>query len=541
MPDQTSDRAGVREWAGLAALSLPTILLTLDLTVLHLALPKLSATLEPSSTEMLWIADIYGFAIAGLLIFMGSLGDRIGRKRLLLFGAGAFAAVSVVAAYSQSTEMLIAARAVLGVAGATLMPSTLAIIRNMFHNETQRGYAIAIWMTSFMLGGALGPVVGGVMLNWFWWGSVFLMAVPVMGLLLILGPALLPESRDPSPGRIDLLSVVESIAAMLLLVYGIKETAQSGFSGTSLAVIVAGLLIGAVFVRRQTHLSDPLLDLKLFRRRRFSTAVTVQLLAFFTMGGIQLFVMQYLQLVLEFSPLHAGLWSMPSALVSIVASMSAPALAARTSQAAVITGGFLIGAAGMGLLALTTADSGVGWIVLAFVVFSIGLAPVFSLGAGLVVGTAPPERAGAASAIQETSGEIGLAAGMAVLGSVGMAVYRGRLEDAGPGVLERGVLEPGVLERGVLERGVLEPGVLETAKETLAGAVTAGERLGGTSGAALVDAAQEAFVRGFAVISAISVAVLLAAALAVVLALRGARAQHPEAPEDNARPKNVTT
>ena len=225
-------RAGRREWAGLAVIALPCLLATMDLEVLNLAVPALTADLQPSSAQLLWIIDIYGFMVAGSLITMGTLGDRIGRRRLLLIGAAAFGAASVVAAFSTSAEMLIATRALLGVAGATLAPSTLSLIRNMFTDPGQRTVAVAVWATSFSVGAAIGPLLGGVLLEWFWWGSVFLLDVPVMVLLLVVGPVLLPEYKDPGAGRLDLPSAAMSLAAVLLLIYGLKHLALAG-SGRS--------------------------------------------------------------------------------------------------------------------------------------------------------------------------------------------------------------------------------------------------------------------------------------------------------------------
>jgi DHA2 family multidrug resistance protein-like MFS transporter len=256
-------RATRREWIGLAVLALPCLLYAMDLTVLNLAVPRLSADLRPSSAQLLWIVDIYGFTLAGSLITMGALGDRIGRRRLLLAGAAAFGLASVLAAFSASAGMLIAARAVLGVAGATLAPSTLSLIRNMFLEPKQRKLAVSVWITSFSAGGAIGPLLGGVLLRWFWWGSVFLLAVPVMALLLVLGPVLLPEFRDPRPGRLDLLSAALSLAAVLAVIYGLKQLALAGGVWLPVLSVLVGLALGVVFVRRQQRLSDPLLDLRL--------------------------------------------------------------------------------------------------------------------------------------------------------------------------------------------------------------------------------------------------------------------------------------
>jgi MFS transporter, DHA2 family, multidrug resistance protein len=322
--DDGARRAGRREWIGLAVIALPCLLVTMDLTVLYLAVPELSADLGPSSSQLLWITDIYGFLIAGSLITMGTLGDRIGRRRLLLIGAAAFGVASVVAAFSTSAEMLIAARAVLGVAGATLAPSTLSLIRNMFLDPRQRTFAIGVWAASFSAGAGIGPLLGGVLLEYFWWGSVFLLAVPVMVLLLVLGPVLLPEFRDPAAGRLDVVSAALSLAAVLAVIYGLKRIAEDGLGWLPIVSILAGLAVGAVFLRRQRTLADPLIDLRLFRVPAFSASLATNTLTLFVAYGVFLFIAQYLQLVLGLSPLEAGLWTAPSSGGFIAGSMLAP-------------------------------------------------------------------------------------------------------------------------------------------------------------------------------------------------------------------------
>ena len=322
-------KATRREWIGLAVIALPCLLYSMDLTVLYLAVPHLTADLTPTSAQLLWISDIYGFLIAGSLITMGTLGDRIGRRKLLLMGATAFGIASVLAAFSNSAEMLIATRALLGVAGATLAPSTLSLIRNMFLDPHQRTFAIGIWATSFSVGGALGPLLGGVMLEQFWWGSVFLLGVPVMALLLVVGPKLLPEFRDPNAGRLDLTSAAMSLLAVLSVIYGLKRMAQDGAGVVPATFIVAGIAIGVLFVRRQRRLADPLIDLRLFRIPAFSAALATNMLGIFVAFGTFLFTSQYLQLVLGFSPFVAGLWTLPSSVGFIVGSMMAPILVRR--------------------------------------------------------------------------------------------------------------------------------------------------------------------------------------------------------------------
>jgi MFS transporter, DHA2 family, multidrug resistance protein len=344
-------RATRREWIGLAVIALPCLVYAMDLTVLNLAVPALSAELRPSAAQLLWIIDIYGFLVAGFLITMGTLGDRIGRRRLLLIGAAAFGAASAIAAFSRSAEMLIAMRALLGVAGATLAPSTMSLIRNMFHDAHERQFAIGVWIASFSLGSAIGPLVGGVLLEFFHWGSVFLVAVPAMALLLLLGPKLLPEYRDPNAGRLDLLSVALSLAAVLITIYALKRLAEHGPAWSSFALLLAGLGIGVAFVRRQACLAYPLLDLKLFRRPAFSAAMAAYALTCLAMFGVYIFITQYLQLVLALSPLQAGLATLPWALTFVVGSLAAPTLARTLPRLRVMVWGLAAAAVGMGLLA----------------------------------------------------------------------------------------------------------------------------------------------------------------------------------------------
>ena len=494
-----------REWIGLAVIALPCLLYAMDLTVLTLAVPALSADLQPSSTELLWIVDIYGFLVAGFLITMGSLGDRIGRRRLLLTGAGAFGAASVVAAFSSSPEMLIASRALLGIAGATLAPSTLSLIRNMFQDDGQRTVAIGIWVTSFSAGAAIGPLVGGVLLESLPWGSVFLLAVPVMALLLAIGPRLLPEYRDPSPGRLDLASAALSLVAVLAVIYGIKAAAKDGAAFASVAPLLAGVAVGAVFVDRQRRLADPMIDLKLFRRPAFSLALGANTLAFAVVFGIEVFVAQYFQLVLGYSPLEAGLWSVPGAAAFVVGSQLTPPLAARVRPPVAMLGGIIVALAGVLLLTFVGEAGGPGLLVAGLVVLSLGLAPLFTLAADLAIGAAPPERAGAASGISETSSELGGALGLAILGTIGAAVYRGQ---AGDGIPSQ-----------------VPPDASATASDTLVGAVQVADRLPQGVAVELLDSARDAFTQALQTAATVSGVLMVAAALIVAALLARDRDQ----------------
>jgi DHA2 family multidrug resistance protein-like MFS transporter len=499
MTNPAAPLAGRREWVGLAVIALPCLLYAMDLTVLNLAVPKLSEDLAPSSVQLLWIVDIYGFLVAGLLVTMGTLGDRIGRRRLLLAGAAGFALASVVAAYSTSPGMLIAARALLGVAGATLAPSTLSLIRNMFADPRQRTVAVSVWITSFSVGGAIGPLVGGLLLEWFWWGAVFLLAVPVMALLLVVGPLLLPEFRDPNAGRPDLSSAVLSLVAVLAAIYGLKQLAQDGLGWMPVGCILAGLLVGVVFVRRQGRLADPLIDLRLFANRAFSAALTTNLLSFFVGFGALLFTAQYLQLVLGLSPLEAGLWLLPSSAAFILGSMATPLLMRRAAPAVVMAAGLTLAAVGFGLLTQLDPTAGLPLLVAGSVIFSLGLAPVDTLATDLAVGAAPPQRAGAASAITETAAEFGGALGIAVLGVVGTAVYRSQLAHGIPA--------------GVPEHAAV------VARDTLGGAVAVAGELPDRLGVPLLESAREAFTQGLHLAAVVSAVAALAFAILVAALL----------------------
>jgi MFS transporter, DHA2 family, multidrug resistance protein len=396
--------AGRREWIGLAVLAFPCLLIAMDASVLELAIPKISAALRPSSAQLLWIMDVYGFLLAGSLITMGALGDRIGRRRLLLIGAAAFGLVSIVAAASTSASMLIAARALLGVAGATLMPSTLSLISTMFRDPIERTRAIGIWVASLSAGGALGPVVGGLLLERFWWGSVFLPAIPVMTPLLVLGPRLLPESRSADAGRLDLLSAAQSLVALLALIYALKDLAQNG-PGTVTALAGAiGLAVGAAFLRRQTQLADPLIDLRLFGVPRFSAALATNLLGFFVIFGAGLFMAQYLQLVLGMGTFEAGLWTLPFFAGFVAGSIATPVITRRLEPGLVVPLGIAVAAAGLVVVSRIEAPHGLALLVGGSVVTSLGLAPVFTLATDMIVADRLPARALDAAGVAFTHG-----------------------------------------------------------------------------------------------------------------------------------------
>jgi DHA2 family multidrug resistance protein-like MFS transporter len=497
----TGRKATRREWIGLAVIALPCLVYSMDLTVLNLAIPTLAAELKPSAGQLLWIIDIYGFMVAGFLMTMGTLGDRIGRRRLLLYGAAAFGVASALAAFASTAEELILMRALLGIAGATLAPSTLSLITVMFTDERERSFAISMWVASFSAGGILGPLIGGVLIEWFHWGSVFLIAVPVMVLLLACGPWLLPEYKAPRAGRIDLASALLSLGAVLGVIYGIKHGSEYGWGPQAIGALTGGFVLAAVFVRRQGRLADPMIDLALFARPAFSASLAINLGGVLFMFGSFIFVAQYFQLVAGLSPLQAALASLPSALAFTVASFLTPPLAARFRPVTLMTGGMALAAVGFFWLALAPKfELALEQIVAATVLFSIGFTPVITLTTGLIVGSAPPERAGAASAMSETAVELGGALGIAFLGSLGAALYRAGMQ--------------GVAVAGVPAEGVA------AMKSTLGGALGVAAALRADQAAMLVDRARDAFMDGFVAVAWLSIAGMVVAAAVALSLLR---------------------
>ncbi|RDD88275.1 MFS transporter [Streptomyces parvulus] len=498
-------RAGRREWTALTVLMLPLLLVSMDVSVLYFAIPEISADLDPTGTQQLWIFDIYGFVLAGLLMTMGAVGDRIGRRRLLLLGAAAFGAASLLAAYAHTAETLIAARAVLGIGGATLMPSTMALVGTMFTDPSQRAKAIGLWSGVMTAGIALGSVMSGVLVEHFWWGSVFLVNLPAMALLLVLGPLLLPESRNPSPGRFDLLSVPLSMAAVLPVVYGLKELPSEGWNVRYVVSITVGLLFAALFVHRQRTSVSPMISPALFRGHGFTPALVLNTVSAFGMMGSAYFSTQYLQSVLGKSALESALWSLlPSVLIGVAAPAAAQLVQRGVERAYVVTAGFATGAVGYVLMALAGTDS--LWLVLtACGVLAAGIVVVMSQLTDLALGSAPVEKAGAASSLLETGTEFGGAMGMAALGSIGTALYRHGMPSDAPA----------------------------PAQETLGGALAVAVELPGRAGDALALAAREAFTDGMRGAALAGALVLLAAAGLAALGLRHIRVR-PQTDTQNA-------
>ena len=494
-------RAGRRAWAGLVLLMLPVLLISVDNTVLSFALPAISVDLRPSSTTLLWIVDIYPLVLAGLLVAMGTLGDRVGRRKLLLIGATGFGVVSVLAAFAPTAELLIVARAVMGFFGAMIMPSTLSLLRSMFLNARQRTLAIAVWAGAFAAGSSLGPIVGGVVLQHFAWGAVFLIAVPFLLPLVALAGWFIPESKDPAPLRIDLVSVALSLLTLAPLVFAIKTLAHDGVGVVGASTLLLSLVAGALFLRRQLRIANPLLDLTLFHHAPFAGSVLANFLAVFSLVGFLFFVSQHLQLVLGLDPLTAGLLLLPGAVLSVVAGLASAFVVRRVPPRLVIVGGILLSAAGFGLIVLLRENLSAGVIVLAFGILSVGVGAAETISNDTIISSVPPDKAGAAAGVSETAYELGAVLGTAVLGAILAASYRAAV---------------------VLPDG-LSSGAATQAGETLGGALGVAGELPAAQADALAESARLAFDSGVGVTSIIAVVLMLVAAAAVQLSMRPRR------------------
>ncbi|RII18361.1 Antiseptic resistance protein [Streptomyces sp. YIM 130001] len=511
MPD-TPPKATAKSWIGLAVLVLPLLLITIDGTVLVMALPAISAELSPTGTEQLWMIDMYSLVLAGLLVAMSAVGERFGRRRNLLIGAVVFSIASVAGAMATSPWVLIAARALLGVGGAIMMPSTLSLARNMFLDRQQRRYAMAVWAAMASVGGAAGPIVGGWVIETFSWHAAFLMNIPVMLLLLVLGPLLLPESRNPHLDKIDVRSVVLSFIGLIGVAYGIKALAGDKGTATGIAAIAIGVVAIVLFVRRQLGLAVPLLDVRLFRIKYFRGAVVTDVLSILAMVGALVALTQHLQLVLGLSPLEASVWLMPQAILAAVAAFVAAALVKRFLPAYVITCGLLIAAAGFGLTFFLTPASSPALIAATLALVTLGAGMGLTLSNDIIMSSVRPERAGQAAATSETAYEIGTTLGTAVLGGVLVAWYS-RVVTARTDVLD------------------LTADLTDRVSSTMAEALLVADEVGGTVGTSVVAAAKASFTEAITVAGIAGAGVMVVAAVWALVTLRGAAAHQDLAAE----------
>lgn len=507
LADAAGRRVGWRGWAALVVLMLPVLLVSVDNTVLSFALPAIALDLAPTSSQQLWIIDAYPLVLAGLLVTMGTLGDRYGRRRMLLIGAVGFAAVSVAAAFAPTAALLIAARAAMGVFGAMLMPSTLSLLRSIFTDRDQRRLAIAVWASMFSAGAALGPIVGGILLEHFSWGSVFLLSVPVLLPLLVFAPLLVPESRDPRPGRIDPFGIALSMLTMVPVVYAIKEVAVHGIGVIPVVLVATGIAFGVLFVRRQLRSPSPMLDMRLFARGSFSGALLVNLLSVIALVGFLYFVAQHLQLIVGLSPMQAGLALVPGMLAMIVAGLLIVPISRRVAPRIVVPVALMFSVTAYLLVPIAVGGGALATLVGAFTLLGLGIGAAETVSNDLVLASAPPAKAGAASAVSETAYELGAVLGTAVLGGILTAAYRTGI----------------VLPAGVPDN------LADAARETLAGAVAVAGQLDPQTGDALRSAAAHAFDAGVgttAVIGAVLVAIAAVIAAATLGGTRASTAEH---------------
>ena len=417
-----------RRLLALVALALPTLLIAVDIAVMGVALPSIARALEPSAAQLLWIADSYNYLVACAMLTMGAVADRYGRRRTIIVCAAVFAVASAAGAFAPTATVLILARAVMGVAGSAIMPASMALIGRLFPDPRRSVAAMGAYMTCFLTGMAIAPLIGGLMIEYWWWGSVFLLGVPVMLLTVAAGPRLLPEFRAPAAGRLDLRSAALCLASILLVVAALKAIVNSGWSWPPAAAAVAGLGLGAAFVRRQHTLADPLVDLSLLRRPGVGRVMWVLFLTALLMGGTSLFTAFYLQSAQGLSPLRAALWLLPSMIAMIVASNLGPWLGRHAPASRVVLGSLLVMAAGFVCYAvIPPGRAGIGVVICGSVLATGGIGAAFPYLMNDVISHAPQERAGSAASLTQTANEIGIASGLVVLGSIGTLVYRSRL------------------------------------------------------------------------------------------------------------------
>ena len=491
--------SSARKWGTLAICTIAALLLGIDNSVLNLAIPSLVREMDPSSTQILWIADAYSFALAGLLVVMGGLGDRIGRKRLLLIGATCFGLASLLTAYAGNPDLLIAGRVLQGVAGATVMPSTASLIRSTFTDAKERTLAMGVSGGVAAGGFALGPVIGGVLLNHFWWGSVFLINVPVMLLLILSGSVLLIESRDPAPKRLDLLSLLLVEVGLFGAVYAIQTGGHDGFTQDKvLATAAVGALALLLFGLRQVRIPNPLIDLPLLRNRAFAGSVGANLVTIISVSALALAFSQYFQDVRGWSPLTAGLATLAGPVGAMIGGPSCAAMINLVGRARTTALGLGLMAASM--VGMSAVGAGTDYWVLAPIVLvnGIGMGFVFGVTTDTMLATAPKERAGGAAAIGETAMELGGGLGIAVLGSVLASGYRGALH---------------------LPAG-LPADVAAGARQNVGGATTAGRALPAPQGPELLRTAQDAFVHALHLSTLVGAGICAVGAVGTLFALR---------------------
>jgi len=497
---QSLPQADPRRWVVLGVMCLSLLLIVMDNTIVNVALPTLQRDLGASTSELQWVVDAYILVFAGLLLTMGALGDRFGRRGALSVGLAIMGVASILSSFAGSADHLIATRALMGVGGALIMPATLSIITNVFTNRKERSQAIAIWAATAGLAVAIGPVTGGWLLEHFWWGSVFLVNVPVVVVALVLGRLYVPTSRDPAAPPLDLPGAALSIAGLVTLVWAIIEGPQGWTDPAVLgAFAVAAVLLGA-FVAWERHTPAPMLDTNFFRNPRFSAASGALMLTFFAMFGSLFLLTQFLQSVLGYTALETGVRLLPMAAVQMVVAPMSARIVERVGSKIVVAAGLSIGAVGLLMASRLTAEASYGQIVASLVVLAVGLALVMPPATESIMGSLPRAKAGVGSAVNDTTREIGGALGVAVLGSVMSSTYRPRVSDA-----IAGAPIPAEQARAITDQ--------------IGAAMEAAARVGGEPGRVLADVASKGFADGMSIAFVIGAAALALGAVIVGLYL----------------------
>jgi EmrB/QacA subfamily drug resistance transporter len=484
-----------RRWWALAVLCMTLLVITLDNTILNVAIPALVKDLEASTSQLQWIIDGYTLVFAGLLLTMGSIGDRFGRKGALMVGLAIFGTGSMLSGLATSANMLMITRASMGIGGALIMPATLSLLTNIFHDPRERGRAIGMWAAVAGASGALGPVIGGLLLKHFSWGAIFFVNVPIIIVAIFAGWRLLPSSRDPDAPRLDLIGAGLSIAGLVAVLWAIIEAPARGWGDSMVvATLLGGLLVLAAFVTWELRSSHPMLDVRFFKNRRFTAANIAITLVFFAMFGQMFLGTQYLQTVLGFSALEAGVRMLPMAIVMVALAPVAPRLVEHVGTKLVVGTGLLIVTGGLLVVATVPVTNGYPHLLIGFCLVSTGMALTMAPATESIMGSLPPSKAGVGSAMNDTTRQMGGALGVAVLGSIFATVFR-----------------PG-LAKGAVEAG-LTPSQLARAKDSLGGALEVAGELPARAAAQLSAVAKTEFVNG------LQAAVLVAAGVVVVAAI----------------------
>ncbi|GAA2259156.1 MFS transporter [Streptomyces amakusaensis] len=488
----TEDSPGAGRWAVLAVLCASLLLVAMDATILNVALPSLIDDLRPSAIEQLWIIDVYGLVLGGLLVTTGAVGDRYGRKRLFIAGIVIFGLASVVAATAETTWQLIGGRVLLGIGGAMVMPSTLSLIRNVFADARERALAIGIWAAVAGAGAAIGPLVGGVLVEEYGWAAAFWVNVPVVVVTVVAGLWLLPEFKDAGHGPLDRVGAVLSVVGIVALAWGIKHVAKGSPGAVDIVVLAAGIAALWLFARRQLTLADPLLDVRLFKNRTFTAAALVILMAMLAIGAALFLVSLWLQYVHGYSPSQAGLRTLPAALAMLVGALLAPWAMERAGVRTVMAVGLSGVVAGFLVLALSPEPTTYGYVAAVLVLLGLGDGMAITTASSVLVSSVPAERAGQAGAVSETNYELGVGLGVALLGSIHGAVYASHMA-----------------------------GQPEPARESIGGAYELATSEGGGAGEAVLAAGRAAFDSALTTTAFVSVGIVGAVTLLVVWLVPG--------------------